>query len=233
MDMLRPWCLAINMSWRQRQKEHCFTGASNLIAHSFSSFSSPSGTFSLHSLSWTNDRPRRGRSSRVTGCHSAAVSFMAVEEWCLPGIRFLLIRMHSQVPRHGGVLLLYCPSSLVPAAQALLMTRACLCHSSETRLVKRSLGTSTPVNFVHFMLLKCSAQMLRVAIKHRGITAGSSQVSIRDLARFIMCRNPFHACSGGGFIASLSSFRAMLIKRGKMMQCWRNWVIFLFFPRHT
>lgn len=93
MDVLRwpshPWCLAINMSRRQRQKEHCFTGTSNLSPHSFSS----SHTFFLwltsHFFSlMENDRSRRGRASEVTRCHSAVVPFTAAEEWCLPGIPF-------------------------------------------------------------------------------------------------------------------------------------------------
>lgn len=92
------------------------------------------------------------------------------------------IKMHRHVS-HDCMLSRYLPPCLwCLVSETLLTTHACLCHSSETRLVKRSLRTSALVNFVHFMLLEYSAQMLRVAIKHRDITAGSSHVRIEDLA---------------------------------------------------
>lgn len=73
MDVLRwpsyPWCLTINMSRRQRQKEHCFTGTSHLTL-SLLSFTCIPPLTHFHFFLMENDRSRPSRSSEVTRCRS-------------------------------------------------------------------------------------------------------------------------------------------------------------------
>lgn len=155
MDVLcrpsHPWCLTINMSRRQRQKEHCFTGASNLSPHSFSPCSPPCA-FSLWLTSILFHGKWQIELRRIEWSHSVSLSsssFYGCWRMMSSWYSFPLIKMHGRIP-HDCIRLHCCPSSLVPSTETLLTTHACLCHSSETRLVKRPLGTSTPCELSAF-----------------------------------------------------------------------------------